>query len=87
MRKFLNPSRLHLIFCFYFLFFLFLFFLFYFYYIKINIFHKNKTIMDFYKLFIKKTFYLLLLLIILNGAGRGEAGVIIPAPVPNPSRI
>ena len=32
----------------------FLYLLFYFYYIKINIFHKNKKIMNFYKLFIKK---------------------------------
>ena len=35
-------------------FILFLYLLFYFYYIKINIFHKNKNIMNFYKLFIKK---------------------------------
>ena len=42
-------------FCFYFLFFIFLYLIFYFYYIKINIFHKkNKKIMNFYKLFIKK---------------------------------
>ena len=41
-------------FTFYFCFFIFycLYFLF-FYYIKINIFHKNKNIMNFYKLFIK----------------------------------
>ena len=32
----------------------FFIFAFYFYYIKINIFHKNKNIMNFYKLFIKK---------------------------------
>ena len=40
-----------------FLFFNFNFFIFdffYFYYIKINIFHKNKNVMNFYKLFIKK---------------------------------
>ena len=35
-------------------FFKFSFFFNYFYYIKINIFHKNKNIMNFYKLFIKK---------------------------------
>ena len=41
---------------FFFLFFNFNFFIFtfYFYHIKINIFHKNKNIMNFYKLFIKK---------------------------------
>ena len=41
-----------------FLFFNFNFFIFfiYFYYIKINIFHKNKNIMNFYKLFIKKPY-------------------------------
>ena len=33
---------------------LFYYLIFYFYYIKINIFHKNKNIMNFYKLFIKK---------------------------------
>ena len=33
---------------------LFLFLFLNFYYIKINIFHKNKNIMNFYKLFIKK---------------------------------
>ena len=48
MRKFSNSS---LIFCFYYLFILY--FLFYFYYIKINIFHKNKNVMNFYKLIIK----------------------------------
>ena len=37
--------------------FLFLIFNFYFYYIKINIFYKNKNIMNFYKLFIKKHYY------------------------------
>ena len=42
---------------FYFIFILkfnFLYLFFYFYYIIINIFHKNKNIMNFYKLFIKK---------------------------------
>ena len=38
-----------------FLFFSFNFNFFIFYCIKINIFHKNKNIMNFYKLFIKKT--------------------------------
>ena len=42
------------LFLFLFLNFNFLYLLFYFYYIKINIFHKNKNIMNFYKLFIKK---------------------------------
>ena len=51
MRKFPNPFRLDLIFVF--SFFLF-FYIYFFYYIKINIFHKNKNIMNFYKLFIKK---------------------------------
>ena len=40
-----------------FLFFNFNFFIFFFFfYIKINIFHKNKKIMNFYKLFIKKLY-------------------------------
>ena len=43
--KFSNMSRLYLI---------FIFFIFFYYYIKINIFHKNKNIMNFYKLFTKK---------------------------------
>ena len=51
MRKFSNLLRLYLIFV-YILYFIF--FIFYFYYIKINIFHKNKNIVNFYKLFIKK---------------------------------
>ena len=54
MRKFSNSPRLY----FFFVFFVFIFFNFFifafFYYIKINIFHKNKNIMNFYKLFIKK---------------------------------
>ena len=55
MRKLSNSSHLHFI---YFLFFIliFLYLLFYFYYIKINIFYKNKNIIDFYKLFIKKNY-------------------------------
>ena len=51
MEKFSNSLRLHFIFVFIFKFFICFF---YFYYIKINIFHKNKNIMNFYKLFIKK---------------------------------
>ena len=41
-------------FCFFFKILIFFIFAFYFYYIRINIFHKNKNIMNFYKLFIKK---------------------------------
>ena len=42
-------------FTFYFYFYFYFFnVIFYLYYIKINIFHKNKNIMNFYKLFIKK---------------------------------
>ena len=44
----------YILFLFLFLNFYFFIFVFYFYYIKINIFHKNKNIMNFYKLFIKK---------------------------------
>ena len=44
--KFSNSSRLHFIFYFFIIFFIFI--------IKINIIHKNKNIMNFYKLFIKK---------------------------------
>ena len=44
----------YILFLFLFLNFNFFIFVFYFYYIKIIIFHKNKNIMDFYKLFIKK---------------------------------
>ena len=54
IRKFPNPSHLHLIFVFIFYFLYFFIFAFYFYYIKINIFHKNKNIINFYKFFIKK---------------------------------
>ena len=54
MGKFPNSPHLNFIFVFIFLILNFLYFLFYFYYIKINIFHKNKNIMNFYKLFIKK---------------------------------
>ena len=52
MRKFQNPLRLHLIFVFifYFKFFVYLFFLI----LKLIYFIKNKNIMNFYKLFIKK---------------------------------
>ena len=44
----------YILFLFLFFNFNFYIFAFYFYYIKINIFHKNKNIMNFYKLFIKK---------------------------------
>ena len=53
--KFSNPFRLHLIFVF------ILYFVFY--YIKINIFHKNKNIMNFYKLFIKKILIIIIIYI------------------------
>ena len=51
MRKFSNPSRLYLIF-FYFLFYYILFFIIII--LKLIYFIKNKNIMNFYKLFIKK---------------------------------
>ena len=44
----------YILFLFLFLNFNFFIFVFYFYYIKISIFHNNKNIMNFYKLFIKK---------------------------------
>ena len=44
----------YILFLFLFFNFNFLYLLFYFYYIKISIFHNNKNIMNFYKLFIKK---------------------------------
>ena len=47
-----------------FLFFNFNFFIyFYFYYIKINIFHKTKNIMNFYKLFIKNIIIIIIIYI------------------------
>ena len=54
MGKFSNPSRLYLIFVFifYFKFFIFVFFIFII--LKLIYFIKNKNIMNFYKLFIKK---------------------------------
>ena len=52
MGKFPNSPRLH---------FIFLYLLFYFYYIKINIFHKNKNIMNFYKLFIKNIIIIIII--------------------------
>ena len=54
MRKFSNPPRLYLIFVFifYFKFFIFVFFIFII--LKLIYFIKNKNIMNFYKLFIKK---------------------------------
>ena len=47
-------------FCFCFYFFIFYF---YFYYIKINIFHKNKNIMNFYKIFIKNIIIIIIIYI------------------------
>ena len=55
MKKFLNPSRLYLIFVFVFVFILkfkFCFFII----LKLIYFIKNKNIMNFYKLFVKKHF-------------------------------
>ena len=49
-----QTGPVYILFLFLFLNFIFLYLFFYFYYIKINIFHKNKNIMNFYKLFIKK---------------------------------
>ena len=60
MGKFPNSPRLQFIFVFIF-YFLFFYLLFYFYYIKINIFHKNKNIMNFYKLFIKKIIIIIII--------------------------
>ena len=51
----------------YILFFIFNFFYifsFYFYHIKINIFHKNKNIMNFYKLFIKNIIIIIIIIYI-----------------------
>ena len=62
MRKFLNSPRLHFIFVL-FLNFSFLYFIFYFYYIKINIFHKNKNIMNIYKLFLKNIIIIIIIYI------------------------
>ena len=62
MRKFSNSPRLHFIFVFFFI-LIFLYFLFYFYYIEINIFHKNKNIMNFYKLFIKNIIIIIIIYI------------------------
>ena len=59
MRKFSNSPRVHFIFVFIFYFFIFAFF----YYIKINIFHKNKNIMNFYKLFIKNIIIIIIIYI------------------------
>ena len=62
MGKFSNSPRLHFIFVFIFKFKFFLY-LFFFYYIKINIFHKNKNIMNFYKLFIKNIIIIIIIYI------------------------
>ena len=48
-----QTPAVYILFLFLFFNFNFLYLLFYFYFIKINIFHKNKNIMNFYKLFIK----------------------------------
>ena len=56
--KILKPARLHLIFV-----FIFYFIFFYFYYIKINIFIKNKKIINFYKLFIKNIIIIIVIYI------------------------
>ena len=56
-RRWKNSQTRSVYILFLFLFFIlniFIFAFFYFYYIKINIFHKNKNIMNFYILFIKK---------------------------------
>ena len=45
--KILKLAPFTFYFCFYFLILIFLYLLFYFYYIKINVFHKNKNIMNF----------------------------------------
>ena len=59
MRKFSNPSPFIIDFCFYFFIFYILF-----YYIKINIFIKNKSIMIFYKLFIKNIIIIIIIIYI-----------------------
>ena len=63
MEKFSNSPRLIFIFVFIFYFKFFIFDFFYFYYIKINIFHKNKYIMNFYKLFIKNIIIIIIIYI------------------------
>ena len=50
-------------FIYFFLILIFLYLLFYFYYIKINIFHKNKNITNFYKLFIKNIIIIIIIYI------------------------
>ena len=58
MGKFQNSPCLHFI-----IVFIFLYLFFYFYYIKINIFHKNKNIMNFYKIFIKNIIIIIIIFI------------------------
>ena len=60
--KFPNSPRLHFIFVFIFK-FLFFYLLFYFYYIKINIFHKNKNIMNFYNYLLKNIIIIIIIYI------------------------
>ena len=55
--KILKPTPFTFDFCFYFLFFMFLYLLFIFIILKLIYFIKNKNVMNFYKLFIKKHFY------------------------------
>ena len=64
-RKWENSQTrpIYILFLFLFLNFIFLYLFFYFYYIKINIFHKNKNIMNFYKLFIKNIIIILLFIL------------------------
>ena len=61
--KILKLAPFTFYFCFYFKIFIFLYLIFYFYYIKINIFHKNKNIMNFYKLFIKNIIIIIIIYI------------------------
>ena len=58
-----QTRSVYILFLFLFFYFNFLYFLFYFYYIKINIFHKNKNIMNFYKLFIKNIIIIIIIYI------------------------
>ena len=62
MGKFSNSPRLHY-FCFYFLILIFLYLLFNFYYIKINIFHKNKNIMNFINYLLKNIIIIIIIYI------------------------
>ena len=66
IRKFPNLSRLHFIFVFIFYFKFFYIFLFIFIILKLIYFIKNKNIMNFYKLFIKKIIIIIIIIIYIK---------------------